>query len=236
LTDLPSLLRERFESGCHSLSFLRSHNELVTVSLVCSSFLHPISFANLQDFPQFNHLSTGDVLRENVRAGTDLGKEAKSYMDSGGLVPDSLIVSLVVAELEKRGGNLLLDGFPRTLVQAEALSNHIDLDAVMNLDVPTEIIVDRISDRWVHPASGRVYSYSYIAPKVHGKDDETGEELVQRDDDKPEAVRKRLQMYDEMTQPLVDYYSSKGVLETFAGTESDVIYVEVKNWLAAKKQ
>lgn len=193
-----------------------------------------ISKKILKDFPKFHHVSTGDVLRQHVREGTSLGKEAKDYMDKGELVPDELMIGLVMKDATpqlEEGRSLLLDGFPRTLAQAEALENVVHIDMVVNLDIPTETIVDRIADRWIHPASGRVYSYSYKAPKVEGFDDQTGEPLVQRDDDKPESVRKRLSAYDEVTSPLVQYYGDKDVLKTFTGTMSDVIYPEVKAWL-----
>ena len=137
-------------------------------------------------------------------------------------------------EAIKNGQSLLLDGFPRTMEQASALDEELDVDLVINLCVPNETIIDRISDRWIHPASGRVYSYSYKPPKVRGQDDETGEPLVQRDDDKPESVLKRLQKYDNVTKPLVKYYEEKGVIQTFRGTMSDVIYPEVKGWLNEK--
>lgn len=194
-----------------------------------------ISTKILSDFPEFQHLSTGDVLRRHVREETEIGVEAKKYMDLGGLVPDDLIIQLVVEDATKtiteRGNSLLLDGFPRTIEQAKALEQSIQVDLVINLDIPTETIVERISDRWIHPASGRIYSYSYRPPLEKGKDDVTGEKLVQRDDDKPEFVRKRLQSYTEVTQPLVGFYNQRGILKTFQGTKSDVIYVDVKHWL-----
>ena len=192
-----------------------------------------ISKKILRDF-KFGHLSTGDVLRENVRAGTPLGVEAKSYMDSGSLVPDELMVQLVLDEV-KGGGydQLLLDGFPRTIPQAETLGAHIAVDMALNLNVPTETIVERISNRWIHAGSGRVYAYDYNPPKVEGVDDETGEPLVQREDDNPETVRSRLAAYDAMTAPLLSFYGDD-VVETFTGTESDVIYPMVKEFLEAK--
>ena len=193
-----------------------------------------ISKKILNDFPAFKHFSTGDLLRQHVREGTDIGKEAKEHMDSGSLVPDDLIIRLVLDEAEKEfnnGKSLLLDGFPRTMEQAEALAENVDVDLVVDLNVPNETIVERIADRYIHPASGRVYNLSYNPPKVPGKDDETGEDLVQRDDDKPETVRKRLEAYEEVTAPLVQYYNEKGVLKSFSGTESDVIYPQVNNWL-----
>lgn len=194
-----------------------------------------ISNKVLKDFPMFGHLSTGDVLRQHVREQTTIGVEAKTFMDKGGLVPDELMIQLVLedaASTVKDGKSLLLDGFPRTFDQARALDKSLDVDLVVNLDIPTETIVQRISERWIHPASGRVYNYTYKPPRVEGKDDETGEPLVQREDDKPESVRQRLAKYDEATAPLVKFYESKGVLATFRGTMSDVIYPEVKLWLS----
>jgi len=190
-----------------------------------------ISKKMLKDF-DYNHLSTGDLLRANVQDGTDLGKEAKSYMDSGGLVPDDLIIRLVLDEVAKIEGSILLDGFPRTLPQAEAFEANLAIDNSIFLNVPTEVIVERISNRWLHPGSGRIYAYDYNPPKVEGKDDETGEPLIQRDDDKPEAVGARLQQYDAMTLPLIEHYQKiPGHLAEFRGTESDVIYPEVKKYL-----
>jgi len=193
-----------------------------------------ISGKILKDFPQFHHVSTGDLLRSNVRNGTNLGLEAAQYMKEGKLVPDKLMIDLVVDEstpyLEK-GESLLLDGFPRTVGQAQSLENTVHVDMVVNLDVPTEVIVERLTDRWIHEPSGRIYSYAYKPPKVEGIDDETGEPLVQRPDDRPETVRARLEQYDESTSPLVQYYEKNGVLKSFQGTQSDVIYPEVKKWL-----
>jgi len=193
-----------------------------------------ISGKILKDFPKFHHLSTGDILRQHVRQGTKLGKEAKSYMDKGELVPDELMIGLVMDDAGpymEEGRSLLLDGFPRTLAQAKSLHDVVHIDVVVNLDIPTETIVNRIADRWIHPGSGRIYSYSYKPPKREGFDDETGEPLVQRPDDKPENVRTRLEAYDAVTAPLVEHYERLGVLKTFRGTQSDVIYPEVKSWL-----
>jgi adenylate kinase family enzyme len=113
------------------------------------------------------------------------------------------------------GQSLLLDGFPRTLSQAQSLDNKLIINHVINICIPNEIIVERISDRWIHPASGRVYSYSYRPPKVYGMDDETGEPLVQRDDEKPASVFRRLEKYEEATRPLVDYYRERGGVADF---------------------
>lgn len=193
-----------------------------------------ISKKILKDFPDFNYLSTGDVLRSHVREQTKIGVEAKSYMDSGSLVPDELIIRLVMEDASnaiKEGNSILLDGFPRTITQAKALDEAINVDLVINLDIPSKTIIERISDRWIHPPSGRIYSYSYKPPRVHGKDDLTGEDLVQRDDDKPECVSERLKCYSETTKPLVEFYDNTTTLKTFKGTKSDVIYVDVKRWL-----
>lgn len=196
-----------------------------------------ISKKILQDFPEFKHFSTGDLLRQHVMQKSDIGKEAKKHMDSGSLVPDDLIIRLVLDEAEKEsqnGKNLLLDGFPRTLQQAEALAESVDVDIVVNLDIPNDTIVERIANRYIHPASGRVYNLTYNPPKVPGKDDETGEDLIQRDDDKPDTVRKRLEAYEKVTAPLVKYYDGK--VHTFSGTESDVIYPKINIWLQDQLQ
>ncbi|GAX10795.1 nucleoside-triphosphate--adenylate kinase [Fistulifera solaris] len=193
-----------------------------------------ISKKMLKDFSSFHHVSTGDLLRQHVRQRTALGIKAKGYMDSGELVPDNLMIDLVMEDATpylEAGQSLLLDGFPRTIEQAMALEKVTHIDVVVNLDVPTDTIVERLADRWIHPASGRVYSYSYNPPKVAGKDDITGEDLVQRDDDKPEAIRKRLESYANITAPLVKYYEDKGLARTFSGTKSDVIYPQVKKFL-----
>jgi len=154
-------------------------------------------------------ISTGDMLRAAIAAGTELGKQAKQYMDAGQLVPDEVIVGLVkerIAQPDCANG-FLLDGFPRTVAQADALKEAgVDIDAVIEIDVPDEVIVERLSGRRVHPASGRTYHIQYNPPKQEGVDDETGEPLIQRDDDKPETIRKRLAVYHEQTAPLVDYY------------------------------
>jgi len=155
-------------------------------------------------------ISTGDMLRAAVKAGTPLGLAAKQVMDSGGLVSDDLIIGLVqdrLAQPDCRGG-YLFDGFPRTLPQADAMKDaQVAIDTVLEIDVPEADIVDRMSGRRVHLASGRTYHLRYNPPKVAGRDDLTGEELVQRADDLEETVRKRLQVYQSQTRPLVDYYS-----------------------------
>jgi adenylate kinase len=154
-------------------------------------------------------ISTGDMLRAAVKAGTPLGLEAKSYMDSGGLVPDTVIIGLVTERIKEAdcANGFLFDGFPRTIPQAEAMKNAgVDIDYVVEIDVPDEAIVERMSGRRSHPASGRTYHIKYNPPKVEGKDDETGEALVQRVDDEETTVKKRLDVYHSQTKPLVKYY------------------------------
>jgi len=157
-------------------------------------------------------ISTGDMLRAAIKAGTELGKKAKEAMDAGQLVSDDIIIGLVkerIAEDDCKNG-YLLDGFPRTLPQADAVTNAgIEIDAVIEIDVPDEEIVKRMSGRRAHLASGRTYHIIYNPPKVEGKDDITGEELVQRDDDKEEVVKDRLKVYHEQTEPLIDYYKAQ---------------------------
>ena len=156
-------------------------------------------------------ISTGDMLRAAVKAGTELGKKAKQVMDSGGLVSDELIINLVkerIAEPDCAQG-FLFDGFPRTIPQADAMkAAGVKLDYVLEIDVPFDAIIERMSGRRSHPASGRTYHVKYNPPQKEGLDDLTGEPLVQRDDDKEETVRKRLEVYSAQTQPLVDYYSA----------------------------
>ncbi|MCX6075196.1 MAG: adenylate kinase [Campylobacterales bacterium] len=173
------------------------------------------------DIPQ---ISTGDMLRAAIKAGTELGTLAKSVMDAGKLVTDEIIIGLVkerIAQDDCKNG-FLLDGFPRTVPQADALKEAgVAIDAVIEIDVPDSEIVQRMSGRRAHLASGRTYHVMYNPPKVEGKDDETGEDLVQRDDDKEEIVLGRLSVYHELTQPLVAYYH--GV----ADADSSVKYVRI---------
>jgi adenylate kinase len=158
------------------------------------------------DIPQ---ISTGDMLRAAVKAGTDLGKKAKEYMDSGGLVPDEVIIGLVKERIQEPDcqKGFLFDGFPRTIPQADAMKDAgVPIDAVVEISVPDEEIIKRMSGRRAHLPSGRTYHVVFNPPKVEGKDDVTGEPLIQRDDDKEETVRKRLEVYHDQTEPLVDYY------------------------------
>ena len=156
-------------------------------------------------------ISTGDMLRAAVKAGTELGIAAKKIMDAGGLVSDDIIIGLVKDRLTQPdcSKGYLFDGFPRTIPQAQAMKDAgVPIDYVLEIDVPFDAIIDRMSGRRVHPASGRTYHVTFNPPKVEGKDDVTGEALIQRDDDKEETVRKRLQVYDAQTRPLVEYYST----------------------------
>ena len=155
-------------------------------------------------------ISTGDMLRAAVKAGTPLGVAAKKVMDSGGLVGDDIIIGLVKERLAQPdcANGFLFDGFPRTIVQADAMkAAGVNLDLVLEIDVPDAAIIERMSGRRVHPASGRTYHVTFNPPKAAGIDDVTGEPLIQRDDDKEETVRKRLEVYQQQTRPLVSYYS-----------------------------
>lgn len=155
-------------------------------------------------------ISTGDMLRAAVKAGTELGLAAKKVMDAGGLVSDDIIIGLVKERITQAdcANGFLFDGFPRTIPQAEAMkAAAVKIDVVLEIDVPDSAIIERMSGRRVHVASGRTYHVVFNPPKVAGKDDATGEELIQREDDKEETVRKRLEVYHQQTRPLVDYYS-----------------------------
>ena len=169
------------------------------------------------------HISTGNMLREAVDAKTKLGIEAKALMDAGILVSDDVIVGLVEERISKDdcSSGFLFDGFPRTIPQAEALvERNIDIDAVVEIDVPDEDIIDRMSGRRIHPASGRNYHVIYSPPKIEGKDDITGEDLILREDDKPETVRDRLKIYSDQTSPLIKFYSGMS-------TNADLMYLKV---------
>ena len=169
-------------------------------------------------------ISTGDMLRAAIKAGTDMGKMAKAAMDAGQLVTDEIIIGLVkdrISEADCKNG-YLLDGFPRTLPQADAVTNAgIEIDAVIEIDVPDSEIVTRMAGRRAHLASGRTYHLVYNPPKVEGKDNETGEDLVQRDDDKEEVVLDRLKVYHDLTSPLIGYYKEQ------AGSVDTLTYITV---------
>ena len=159
-------------------------------------------------------ISTGDMLRAHVKAGSELGKAAKKIMDEGGLVSDDIIMGMVKERIKEDDckNGYLFDGFPRTIPQAEALKEAgIPIDAVVEIDVPDEEIVKRMSGRRVHPASGRTYHVVFNPPKEEGKDDVTGEPLIQRDDDQEETVLARLKIYHDQTEPLIEFYKNEPV-------------------------
>ncbi|MEY2844141.1 MAG: hypothetical protein RI920_2178 [Pseudomonadota bacterium] len=168
-------------------------------------------------------ISTGDMLRAAVKAGTELGVAAKKVMDSGGLVSDDIIIGLVKERIQQPdcAQGFLFDGFPRTIPQAEAMkAAGVKIDCVLEIDVPDSSIIERMSGRRVHVASGRTYHVVFNPPKVAGKDDATGEDLIQREDDKEETVRKRLDIYHQQTRPLVDYYGNWGATGDAAAPKS----------------
>ncbi|XP_014471647.1 PREDICTED: GTP:AMP phosphotransferase AK3, mitochondrial [Dinoponera quadriceps] len=180
-----------------------------------------------------SHISSGDRLRFHVSTGTDLGKKVKKYMDSGSFVPDDIMISLIGQEVESlENPNWLLDGFPRTLAQAEQLQNLHPISVVLNLVVPTSVILDRVRSRWVHLSSGRVYNIGFNDPRVPGKDDVTGEPLSQREDDKPEVVQKRLQDYTTKTEPVVQFYRDIGILREFRGNTTNEMWPVIKDFVA----
>lgn len=179
----------------------------------------------LKDKFNIPQISTGDMLRAAIKANTKLGLEAKQFMDSGALVPDQLIIELVKERIQDSDcmQGFLLDGFPRTIPQAEAMKEAaINIDMVIEIDVPDNVILDRLSGRRTHLASGRIYHIHNNPPKIQGKDDVTGEDLVQRDDDKEETILKRLNVYHSQTKPLVDYY-----LKWSASENEDLRYIKI---------
>ncbi len=170
------------------------------------------------------HISTGDMFRLAIKEGTALGKEAKSYMDKGELVPDKVTIGIVRERLSKPDcqKGFLLDGFPRTIAQAEALENLLtdmedSLDYVLHIDVPKEQLIERLTGRRICPTCGATYHVVFNPPKEDGKCDHDGSELIQREDDQPETVRKRLEVNVEQSQPLLDFYQEKGYLVSFEG-------------------
>ncbi len=167
------------------------------------------------------HISTGDILRKNVSDGTELGKIAKKYMDEGKLVPDELIIDMMKERLSEEDckNGFILDGFPRTVDQAQALEKIVDVDAVLNIYVPFEKLIERIAGRRSCPKCGAVYHIKYNPPKKEGICGACGTALIQRDDDKEETVKKRLKTYEEQTAPLIEYYEQKGRLITVEGQE-----------------
>lgn len=183
-------------------------------------------------------ISTGDMLRENMRNNTELGRKAKAFMDGGNLVPDDIILEMVGERLKQPdcANGFLFDGFPRTIPQAEALEKVAALDCALLLDVPDKFIEERMTGRRVCPKCGRTYHVTNIPPKVAGICDDCGTELAQRDDDRPETVRARLRVYHDQTEPLVDFYKGRGILKAVDGKqELDVAAAEISALLRSLK-
>jgi adenylate kinase len=173
------------------------------------------------------YIGTGDLLREHKREGTDLGRQAKEYMEAGKLVPDDLVIAMILEKVEEEGDDgFLLDGFPRTIPQADALAEALDrhgrkLTAALLIEAPDELVVERLSGRR-QCSEGHLYHVVYDPPKNEGVCDRCGKPLHQRDDDRPEAVKERLATYHEQTEPLIDYYEQRGLLRRFDGTRDKV--------------
>ncbi|KAG5850662.1 adenylate kinase 4, mitochondrial isoform X1 [Anguilla rostrata] len=181
------------------------------------------------------HLSSGDFLRDSIAANTEAGVMAKACIEKGLLVPDHVMTHVVLPRLEQMiGHSWLLDGFPRTLAQATALESVCELDIAISLNIPFETLKERLSERWVHPASGRVYNMGFNPPRVQGVDDITGEPLVQSDGDKPEAVLSKLRRYKDIAKPVIDFYKKKGILHSFSGTETDKIWPYISSLVSTK--
>ena len=187
------------------------------------------------------HISTGDIFRANIKNGTDLGKKAKEYMDQGLLVPDELTCDLVMDRIQQDDckNGFVLDGFPRTIPQAEALDAALTkigeaMDYAIDVDVPDENIVSRMSGRRACLDCGATYHIVSLPPKTEGKCDHCGSDLVLRDDDKPETVQKRLSVYHEQTQPLIDYYKKQGILKSVDGTQPmEAVFTAITDILGA---
>ncbi|BCR95661.1 adenylate kinase ADK2 [Aspergillus luchuensis] len=190
----------------------------------------------LARYPELASISSGDLLRENVRRKTPLGLQAEATMQSGNLVPDSMILDLISSEFKSRGwlssapsssiipsASFILDGFPRTATQASSLETIIPVNFVVHLVTPPSVILSRIASRWVHEPSGRVYNTDFNAPKVPGKDDVTGEPLTQREDDSIDTWKQRLHKFEETSKALLEHYQRKGCLWRVEGDTSDEI-------------
>lgn len=181
----------------------------------------------IADLCKVPHISTGDIFRANIKQGTELGKKAKTYMDAGELVPDELVCDLVVDRIQQDDctEGFILDGFPRTIPQAESLTNALNaieqkMEYALNIDVPDENIIHRMAGRRACVGCGATYHVEFNPPKVQDVCDVCGEELILRDDDKPETVTNRLNVYHEQTKPLIDYYEKQGIVHTIDGTQT----------------
>ncbi|CAL8270454.1 unnamed protein product [Arctogadus glacialis] len=199
------------------------------------------------------YLSSGHFLREGIAANTDAGVLVKGYVERSMLVPDHLMSRLMLPRLEQlTGHSWLLDGFPRTIAQAKALNDICQMDLVISLNIPFETLRERVSDRWIHPASGRVYNMGFNPPQVQGRDDVTGEPLIQHADDRPEALQARLRHYKDVAKPVMNLYKksvllsnaeaaskplgslSQGILYQFSGTDTDRIWPYISSLLSTK--
>lgn len=195
----------------------------------------------IADKYQIPHISTGDIFRANIKEGTELGTKAKTYMDQGLLVPDELVVELVADRIAKDDckNGFVLDGFPRTIPQAKALDEALakmgeKMDYAVDVDVPDENIINRMGGRRACVNCGATYHIVNIPTKVEGICDKCGKEVILRDDDKPETVQKRLQVYHEQTQPLIDYYKNQGILKSVDGTRPmDTVFADIIQILGA---
>jgi len=189
-----------------------------------------------KEYYNIPHISTGDLFRNNIKNKTELGKQVEAIMASGSLVPDSVTIAMVedrIAQPDCEKG-FILDGFPRTIPQAEALAKMTELDAVVNFVIPDEDIIERLSGRRLCPSNGNSYHIKFHPPKVEGKDDDTGEDLIQRDDDKPEAIQHRLEVYAAQTEPLIKWYSDRGLIRNVHTSNSmspDKVFEETKKVL-----
>ncbi|CAI4060519.1 hypothetical protein N7582_001638 [Saccharomyces uvarum] len=198
----------------------------------------------LKQIPQLSSLSSGDILRQEIKSESTLGREAATYIAQGKLLPDDLITQLITFRLSTMGwlrprATWLLDGFPRTTAQASTLDgvlkqHNADLNLVVELDVPESAILERIENRYVHVPSGRVYNLKYNPPKVPGLDDVTGEPLTKRLDDTVEVFKKRLEEYKKTNEPLKEYYKRSGLLSTVSGESSDIIFPKLLHLITSK--
>lgn len=193
----------------------------------------------IADLCKVPHISTGDIFRANIKQGTELGKKAKTYMDAGELVPDELVCDLVVDRIQQDDctEGFILDGFPRTIPQAEALTNALNaieqkMEYALNIDVPDENIIHRMAGRRACVGCGATYHVEFNPPKVQDVCDVCGEALILRDDDKPETVMNRLNVYHEQTKPLIDYYEKQGIVHTIDGTQTmDQVFSDIRKIL-----
>ncbi|XP_055474931.1 adenylate kinase 4, mitochondrial-like [Psammomys obesus] len=196
---------------------------------------HPRVWQRIAQNFGLQRLSSGHFLRENLNASTEVGHDAKRCLEKGLLGPDHVITPLMMSELETRSAqHWLLDGFPRTLVQGEALDRICDVDLVISLKIPFETLEDHPSQRWIHPSSGRVYNLDFSPPQVLGIDDITGEALVQQEDDRPEAIAARPQRYKDAAELVIELYKSRGVLHQFSGSETNRIWPHVYSLFSNK--